>query len=222
MIERIIVGLLHTNAYIFSTGKKDCILIDAGSDPRKILRELEILNLIPRIMVFTHGHLDHVAAAGTMKTHYESQGLKLPIAIHAADAKYLGSASESVHRVSFQHLGTDDGFFETLYSPLPAAEIELQEGDTILDTDLTVIHTPGHTEGSICLYSESQEILFTGDTIFFKGIGRTDLPDGSGRTILESIKKKLFHLPPQTRIFPGHGPYSVLEREISHNPSMMV
>ena len=108
--------------------------------------------------------------------------------------------------------------FTELYRGVPDADILLKEGDRILDTDLTVLHTPGHSTGSLCLYSESRGILLTGDTLFCEGVGRADLPGGNQKDLLTSIRDKLYRLPPETRIFPGHGPQSTLEREMHHNP----
>ena len=222
MVERIIVGPLHTNAYVFSFGKKDCIIIDPGADPEKILRELGVLNMIPRGIVLTHGHLDHTSAVAKIALHYASLGEPVPIAIHEADAEFLGPGSEERNRAQFISIDPDSDLFRELFTPLPAADILLNEGDMVFGTDLRVIHTPGHTPGSICLYSESQAIIFTGDTLFFKGIGRSDLPGGDGRLLLKNVAEKLFTLPPETRIFPGHGPNTILEREKNHNPYMTI
>ena len=116
-------------------------------------------------------------------------------------------------------MGADgEAFFESMFQEIPAADTILQEHDSVFDSDLTVIHTPGHTRGSICLYSEKKNILFTGDTLFCEGIGRSDLPGGDAKTLTSSILKKLYTLPPETRIFPGHGPQSTLEREMNYNP----
>jgi glyoxylase-like metal-dependent hydrolase (beta-lactamase superfamily II) len=92
----------------------------------------------------------------------------------------------------------------------------------VFESDLRVIHTPGHTKGSISLYSLSQGVLFSGDTLFFEGIGRTDTRDGDAKAILSSIQKKLITLPPETRVFPGHGPFTTIEREIKNNPYIRV
>jgi glyoxylase-like metal-dependent hydrolase (beta-lactamase superfamily II) len=111
--------------------------------------------------------------------------------------------------------------FHGFLQNLPQYDYLLEEGDTILDTDLTVIHTPGHTPGGISIYSESDLILFSGDTLFFEGVGRTDLPGGNTDLLLQSIREKLFSLPEDTRVFPGHGPYTTIEREKNHNPFLV-
>lgn len=219
MVERIVVGTLHTNCYIFFSAKKECYLIDPGGDAEIIVKRLLALNLVPRVMIFTHGHLDHTAAAQDLRVRYETQGVLIKTAVHESDSQYFGDKAGKAHRKSFTFLGGEgELLFTTLYHGVPDADIILKDGDKILESDLQVIHTPGHTKGSISLYSESRGILFTGDTLFCEGVGRTDLSGGDQRALEESIRLKLYNLPPETRIFPGHGPQSTLEREMHYNP----
>lgn len=219
MIERIIVGPMYTNAYIFQTGQKSCLVIDPGGDADKIIASLALKNLTPQGIICTHGHLDHIAALSELINYYCEREITIPVAIHKEDRHYLGKTAEESHKRSLRELGLGgDGPFEQLFSPMPEADIIIEEGDVLFESDLTALHTPGHTCGSVSLYCESQNILFSGDTLFFEGIGRTDLSDGDGKQLLASIKEKLFHLPPLTRVFPGHGPDTTLEREINHNP----
>jgi hypothetical protein len=104
-------------------------------------------------------------------------------------------------------------FFGVDADELPKADVRLKEGDRVFDMDLVVLETPGHTPGSVCLYAEKEGILFSGDTIFFDGVGRSDLSGGSEKKLRESIQKKIAVLPPETRVFPGHGPFTSVERE---------
>lgn len=219
MIERIIVGPMYTNAYIFQTGQKTCIVIDPGGDADKIIGGLTLKNLTPQGIICTHGHLDHIAALGSLKQHYAEKEIDIPVAIHKKDKQYLGKTAESVHRQSLKELGLQgDGPFNELYSPMPEPDVIIEAGNALFDADLVAMYTPGHTQGSISVYCESQNLLFSGDTLFFEGIGRTDLSDGDGEQLIRSIKEELFTLPPLTRVFPGHGPDTTLEREINHNP----
>ncbi|MDR3200380.1 MAG: MBL fold metallo-hydrolase, partial [Spirochaetales bacterium] len=219
MLERIIVGELYVNCYIYFTGKKECFLIDPGGDAPNIVKTLMALNMAPKAMVFTHGHLDHIAAASEILSHFGGQSMHISIAVHKADSQYFGKRAEEKHKTSFASMGPGgDALFESLYQGVPEADIILKEGDSVLNSDLIVIHTPGHTKGSISLYSENKKILFTGDTLFCEGIGRSDLPGGDAKSLSNSILKKLYTLPPETRIFPGHGPQSTLEREMNYNP----
>jgi glyoxylase-like metal-dependent hydrolase (beta-lactamase superfamily II) len=218
MVERIIVGPLYTNAYVISTGKKECMLLDPGADSEEILRRLEILNVIPTAIVFTHGHLDHTSAAQDIIDHYEERGIKIDVGIHRSDRPYLPPKGKDTNRALFKPLGPEAvSTFNALYKALPKPNFFLKDGDPVLDTDFTVIHTPGHSQGSVCLYSEERNALFSGDTLFFKTVGRTDVVGGDIKKLTKSIKNVLFDLPPETRLFPGHGPNSTLEREIEYN-----
>jgi glyoxylase-like metal-dependent hydrolase (beta-lactamase superfamily II) len=219
MLERIIVGELHVNCYIYFTGKKECFLIDPGGDSDNIVKRLSALNMVPRAMVFTHGHLDHIAAALDLYTRFAAQNRKVSVAVHKADNAYFGNHAREKHKQIFASMGmAGETLFDTFFQGVPKADLILEENATVLDSDLAIIHTPGHTKGSICLYSENRKILFTGDTLFCEGIGRSDLPGGDAKALSASIIKKLYTLPPETRIFPGHGPQSTLEREMNYNP----
>lgn len=217
MVERIIVGPLNTNAYIFSSWKKECILIDPGGDAEKLITQMVLKNLIPRGIILTHGHLDHTRAAAAIKEYYSGKGHTIPMAVHRLDSRLLGVGAKVYHVKHLEFLKlTHEEVFNEPYSPAPEADLILEEGDLPFESDLKVLHTPGHTQGSICLYSESQSLLFSGDTLFFGEIGRTDLPESDPQALIESIKTKIFVLPEETRIFPGHGPITTLERGIKN------
>jgi hydroxyacylglutathione hydrolase len=219
MVERIIVGDLNTNCYIYSRWKKECIIIDPGGDPDKIIAHMLGKNLTPRGIVLTHGHLDHAAALGKIISHFMENGLDLPIAAHKEDAMFFGIEAKKVHQSGFLQMGAEGtSLFEMMYHPIPDIDIFLEEGETVFDCGLEVIHTPGHTPGSVCLYNEESEILFSGDTLFFEGVGRTDLYGGDSASLVESINGKLMPLPDRTRVFPGHGPLTSVERERGYNP----
>jgi hydroxyacylglutathione hydrolase len=219
MVERIVVGPEYTNAYIYSEWKKECIIIDPGADPDNIISKLTLINMKPRGIILTHGHIDHTSAARELKEHYAEKDLDIGIAIHVKDKKFMGARSRRAHTAIFgEETGSGHRDFDDAILEMPNADIYLEDGEPIFDSDLKVIHTPGHTAGSMCVYSEIQEILFTGDTLLFESIGRTDLPGGNEKTIVQNIREKLFTLPEQIRVFPGHGPFTTLEREIKHNP----
>ncbi len=219
MVERIIVGPLDTNCYIFSNSKKECIIIDPGGDEETIVSNINLLKMIPTGIVLTHGHFDHTASVGKLKRIYQKEDIDLHIAIHGADKDYLGKNAEKTNIKTLYNLGlnTDDDV-SLLFSDLPRADIILKEGDAIFDTGLVVLETPGHTGGGICLYSEKDGLVFSGDTLFFQSIGRADLPDSDEQKLLTSIRTKLLTLPPETRVFPGHGLHTTIEREMKGNP----
>jgi hydroxyacylglutathione hydrolase len=219
LINRIIVGSMFTNTYVVSTGKKECIIVDPGADKALIVQRLEMMNLIPQAIVFTHGHIDHTSAAAGIRDHYAARSHHIPVGIHREDAGFLGPASQSSNYDIFSCLG-DNAItaFETFEKTIPEAEFFFGEGEAILDTDLVVLHTPGHSTGSSCFYSESRQVVLTGDTLFFNTIGRTDFPGGRADRVLSAVSERLFELPQETRVFPGHGPLTTIEREVMNNP----
>ncbi|MGA2478930.1 MAG: MBL fold metallo-hydrolase, partial [Spirochaetia bacterium] len=192
MVERVIVGPWKTNCYIYSSTKKECIIIDPGGDEGEIASRVDVLNMVPVGIALTHGHVDHVAALGRLCEGYANRGYKLPIAINPADRKYLGSGGLESHRESLELAGLDGlSFFPEDSVELPKADVRLKDGDHLFGMELVVLETPGHTPGSCCFYAEKEGILFSGDTLFFDGIGRTDLPGGSEKKLKESIQRKI-------------------------------
>jgi hydroxyacylglutathione hydrolase len=219
MVERLIVGPMDTNCYLYSNGKKECVVIDPGGDEERIIASVNMLKMIPAAILLTHGHFDHTASVGRLRDHYRKDGINLHIAINRADRKYLGHNARRSYQETLSQLGLSGaGELEGLFTPLPEPDLILEEGDKVLNTGLVVLETPGHTKGSICLYSEKDALVFSGDSLFFMGIGRTDLPGSSEKSLLEAIRTKLLTLPPETRVFPGHGLDTTIEREIKGNP----
>ena len=214
MVERVVVGQWKTNCYIYSSTKKECIIIDPGGSEEEIASRVDVLNMVPVGIALTHGHVDHLAALGKLRDSYAARGYKLPIAINPSDRRFLGTGGRETHRENLEFLGLDElSFFGVDADELPKADVRLKEGDKVFNMDLTVLETPGHTPGSVCFYAEKEGILFSGDTLFFDGVGRSDLPGGSERKLRESIQNKIATLPPETRVFPGHGPFTTVERE---------
>ena len=219
MIERIVVGSLYTNSYIASLSKKECILIDPGADVQKLIQRLEAINMTPLAIVFTHGHLDHTGAAIGIIDHFAERDVQVQVGIHHSDDSFLGDSGHEANRATFEYFG-ERGLeaYDDLLKPLPKADFYFDEGDSLLESDLIVMHTPGHTRGSVSIYSESRKVVFSGDTLFFHSIGRTDVPLGDEEQLKGNVKERLFTLPEDTRLFPGHGPVSTIEREVRNNP----
>ncbi len=184
---------------------RTCGVIDPAFDAKKILGEAGAANYTITHVINTHGHADHVSANADI---IKATGASL--CIHEADASQVaGILNRSLSRI----LGGKGS---------PGADCLLRDDDvvTIGNTKLRIIHTPGHTPGSICIYTNGH--VFTGDTLFVAAVGRTDLPGGSTATLLSSIRGKLYTLPEETIVWPGHdygdAPSSTIGREKAENP----
>ena len=204
-ITKLVVGPLSANCWIYPTGSGEAAIIDPGDEADKIIFTLKKLELVPKYILLTHGHFDHICGTPELSFFGKPQ-----IAIHRLDACYLGSDSYETHRNSIQSVFGDASFFDVYWSDMPPADILLEEGSAI--GPFTVLHLPGHTPGSAAFWDKEQGNLFTGDTLFADGCGRTDLPGGNEADLAASLKK-LFALPPNTLVYPGHGETTTISRE---------
>lgn len=205
IIDRVVVSPFATNCYIVgSEASKQGIIIDPGDEAEAILGRVADLELDIKLIILTHGHIDHV---GALKAVKEASGAEM--AIHADDAKSLRGLRGFLQSVLVPGLS---------YPVPPPPERLLQDGDSLDVSDLCfkVLHTPGHTPGGICLLGEG--VVFSGDTLFNYGIGRTDLPGGSYHRLMESIRTRLLVLPDNTVVYPGHGPETTVGAERAGNP----
>jgi hydroxyacylglutathione hydrolase len=211
MLERLTVGPISENVYVIQ-GSAACLVVDPGNETDHILSLLDSRSLSPTLIVATHGHLDHTAAIPEIIAAFRSRGIELPLAVHAEDADYFGEKGEETNRKLFVAIRAQ-GFFKAYWRPTASPAILLSDGDEIPGSSYRVIHTPGHSRGSICLYDEAASILLSGDTLFRDGVGRTDGPD-SDHAALEASLRRLSALPPETRVFPGHGDETTIGREL--------
>jgi glyoxylase-like metal-dependent hydrolase (beta-lactamase superfamily II) len=201
-LKTLVTGVLQVNTYLLVCEESaEGVVIDPGDDGERIWRCFEQEKAALKYIINTHGHPDHI-----MANNYLKERSQAPIVIHREDA---------------QMLVTPDPLMLAMvpggYVPTPA-DVKLQEGDKIQvgKLSLQVVHTPGHTPGGISLLTDG--VVFSGDTLFAGGIGRTDLPGGSYPTLINSIKEKLFCLDPGLQVLPGHGPASTIKEEMEHNP----
>lgn len=204
IVERLVVGPLQTNCYIVGDATAgEALVIDPGGDAERILESLERMKLRAKLIVNTHGHFDHIMANRELM---EATGA--PLAIHAADNGMLSNPLRSF------------ALFMGKLRPSPAATVFLEEDSTLTvgAHEFQVLHTPGHSAGSISLWCPAEKVVFCGDVLFNMGIGRTDFPGGSHKTLLQSIRDKLFTLPDETVVYPGHGPETTIGYERIHNP----
>jgi len=199
ILKTIPVGDMQANCYLIArSASAGAIVIDPGADYPKIESALNKDDLKPQVIINTHGHIDHIGA---------NHEFGVPVWIHRLDADHLINPMKNGSLI----------FLQVAYKSPPASRL-LEDGEeiTVADITLKVIHTPGHTPGGICLKVDN--ILFTGDTLFAGSVGRTDLPDGSQRKLINSIKEKLLMFDDNTVIYPGHGPSSTIGNEKRTNP----
>lgn len=203
-LKQMQVGHMAVFAYIVGDEETgDGLVIDPAANVDGIVAEAERKGIRIQYIVNTHGHVDHISGNQQMK---DKTGAR--IVLHEADADMLVSTPSMVLRM----FGA---------KPSPPADMTVKEGDVISvgKVGLKVIHTPGHTPGGMCLYADGY--LFTGDTLFVGGVGRTDLPGGSWNVMSRSIREKLMTLPDETIVLPGHNygsaPTSTIGREKKTN-----
>ncbi len=204
------VGLYFTNCYVvWCSQTREAIIVDPGfnrkEEAKKVLGFLNENKLKAKLIVDTHGHPDHTSGNNTVK-----QATGAHILIHELDANMLKKL-ETPQALLFS-------FHSTQEAPASTADGYLKEGDTVKigKSELKVLHTPGHSPGSISLVGE--KCVFTGDTLFAGSIGRVDLPGGSSKKIMHSLRTKLAVLPNNLVVYPGHGPSSTIGREKQNNP----
>jgi glyoxylase-like metal-dependent hydrolase (beta-lactamase superfamily II) len=191
-IYKVVVGSLDTNCYIVASEKKSAFIVDPGDDVARIRKVLDDEKLRAQFIVNTHGHIDHIKA---------DADLKLPVYIHENDGDLVRDPEKNLMTT----------FFGSFKPVIP--QRLLKDGDTIELDEMVfkVIHTPGHTRGGICLWNA--EVLFSGDTLFRDGVGRTDFPGASSELLGQSLKK-LSALDPAVRVYPGHGASTSVGREL--------
>lgn len=192
------VADLYTNMYVIADEKtKDGILIDAGGGIDKIIEYIDLMGIKLRYIVLTHCHADHIFGLKTLRKEYP----RALIVINEEDKE--GMTDPTINQCEI--LGVDNNFIE--------ADLVVKEGDIIKfgGLEAKIIHTPGHTAGSMCILIN--DALFSGDTMFKHIYGRTDLKTGSEREIMWSIKDKLLQLPDDTIVYPGHGLTTIIKEE---------
>ena len=197
-IKNYIVSRFATNCYLVSDDTKHAFIVDPGDVCNELIDEIKQEELIPDYIVLTHGHGDHTGGIDFVKEAFPD----IKLIASRSEAEFLYDRSMSMGKGGI----------------IP--DIEVRDGDIINVGNMTlkVIFTPGHTPGGICLYSESDNVLFSGDTLFHCSIGRTDFPGGSTSDIFKSIKDKLLLLPDDTKVLPGHDAPTTIGYEKRYNP----
>ena len=191
-----------TNTYlVWDEDSMEAMLIDVAAPSQEIIIEIKSLNLKLKFLINTHGHGDHIGGNKLIKQNFDIQLL-----IHEDDAETITDPHKNLSTF------WGDGIIS------PSADIKLKGGEKFKlgNKEFTIIHTPGHSEGGISILIDN--LLFSGDTLFAGAIGRDDLTGGDYNTLVKSIREKLFKLPDDTIVLPGHGPITTIGREKKGNP----
>jgi len=200
------LGSFQVSAYVVVAGD-EAMIVDAPEGSDEIIEFCDQRKLVPRVLVNTHGHADHICANAAMKKHWPD----LAIAVGAGDAAMIESPLKNLAALMMSWVKS------------PKADRLLADGDTVEvgAEKFRVLATPGHTPGGISLYcpeaADGRGVVFTGDALFAGGIGRTDFPGGDYDLLIESIRERLLTLPPETVVYPGHGPASTVGEEARTN-----
>lgn len=234
-IDSLQTGPLEVNTYIVPLAGQAVLIVDPAAcsysgDEKSIVEYLDEHDLVPIGVLLTHGHFDHVCGLKPLRAAYP----KIPVAINKGDADCIGENSAFTQGNSLDELEFDreDELHENLAN-LPAADFLVEDGDTLdkffapeyvlsaftgdkapdVEACLNelshwkILHTSGHSAGSVCYYNASQGVLISGDTVFYQSYGRTDLRGGSEAEIKESLVRLFEELPSETLVYPGHGTY---------------
>ena len=200
-IKKLNQGVFRVNNYIlFDEDTKDAVLIDAGGDFKETQTALDELGANLKYLLNTHSHMDHIAGDEEIQRNYD-----VPIYMHKDDEVLLKAFKESLK------------MFEMPDYELPQNITFIEDGHVFKlgDSEIKTIHTPGHTKGGVSYLID--DMLFSGDTLFFESIGRTDLYGGNYNQLISSVKDKLFILPDNTKVYPGHGMESTIGHEKENN-----
>jgi len=199
MIKVLSCGEYQTNCYLYEKDKK-LIVIDPGDDANLILEEIKKTGLNPSAIILTHGHFDHIFSVDILAKKF-----KIDVYIHPEDIHYFTLPNFNMSAYYYKKL-----ILKT--KPIPI----LDNNFNIDGIDIQVIETPGHTQGGVCFFIDGN--LFSGDTIFFETIGRTDIPNGKHSLLLKSVNRVLNILDDDTVIYPGHGKPTTVKYEKKNNP----
>ena len=199
---------VRENTYVLYDETKECVIIDPGcyfSAEQKMLADfIEDNNLIVKHIINTHLHFDHIFGS-----HFVQEKYNLQTEANLADEFLVDNIAAQLEMFGFEPM-----------QGKPSISKYLNEGDIVTfgNQKLLVLAVPGHSPGSVAFYNKEAKYVISGDALFKSSIGRTDLPLGSTSTLLKSIREKLLTLPPETVVYPGHGPQTTIEEEIKTNP----
>ncbi|MBN2637051.1 MAG: MBL fold metallo-hydrolase [Prolixibacteraceae bacterium] len=206
-VEKFVVGPLGENSFVLSDETSECIFIDPGfyfeEEHQEIVDYIATNNLKPVKIINTHCHFDHIMGVEFIRNKY-----KIEFHAHSADVFWIEKAVEQANMFGFK------------INSVTPMDKNIDENDSVKfgNTELNVIHVPGHSPGHVVFYNEESNILIAGDVLFYGSIGRTDLPGGDYQKLIKGIKAKLFILPDDTKVYTGHGPETTIGFEKRNNP----
>lgn len=204
MVRKFLAGPIGTNCYLVENElTKEAVIVDPASFPERLKECVEQEKLRVVAVLLTHAHFDHIMGIDEVIRNLG----EMPVYVHQEDVRMLEDPQAN--------LSLDYGMS---YSYRGGTAIRDGQVLNLAGYDFRVIHTPGHTPGGVCYYVESEEVLLSGDTLFQESVGRTDFPGGSASELIRSIKEKLFVLPENTQVYPGHMGTTTIWREKGHNP----
>jgi hydroxyacylglutathione hydrolase len=203
--SQIPLGVLQTNCYIVENDEGLCLIIDPGSDGKKVIKWLNKRSLKPVAILLTHAHFDHIGAVDEVREQYQ-----IPVYLHEEEELWLGDPKLN---------GSQFFMKQNPIKVNPADYMLKKEEAKKLDIfEFFIFETPGHSPGSVSYYFEKDGFVISGDALFKSSIGRTDLPGGNQSQLLKSIHEKLLFLPEETVVLPGHGPETTIGEEMDSNP----
>ncbi|MBQ5998779.1 MAG: MBL fold metallo-hydrolase [Treponema sp.] len=224
-IHRLVTGPFQINTWVIQFENSSAIIIDPAAseftgDEHKISSFLSQNNLTPLAFILTHGHFDHIAGTRILKNQWP----EVPLICHKEDCFMCGSSAFQIQSEILYNMGLDD--FSPALKELPDPDIQVTGDPSLLTavsksnknaskllSDWQILHTPGHTQGSMCIYNTKEKLLFSGDTIFYHSYGRTDLEGGDQNQMLKSLSRIYKSLPDECLIFPGHDHYGFTLKE---------
>lgn len=201
-IQGMSLGDLGTNCYIVYD-ESNALIVDPGGEPEKVIHFLESQHITPKAILLTHAHFDHIGGVETLRTHFN-----IDVYLHENEADWLEEPSLN-RSTAFTRKEVRTGRPDYLLTP----------GKMELSTfEFDVIHTPGHSPGSVSFVFSEEGFIISGDVLFQQGIGRTDLPGGSMDQLERSIRQSLYLLDDTFVVYPGHGSHTTIGAEKRHNP----
>lgn len=202
-VEKFVLGSMGTNCYLLiNETTKEIVIVDPAICPDYVVNHVKNNGYIPKAILLTHAHFDHVMGIDGWVKEFD-----VPVYLHENEKQVLADPGLNLSAV----FGSSYSYHQVNC---------LQDGQIIeiAGFHLRVIHTPGHTTGGCCYYEETEGILISGDTLFLQSVGRSDFPTGSMSTLVRSIKDKLFCLPDDTVVYPGHNDLTCIADEKTYNP----